>query len=88
MGAPVTFNVSRVQEYIPHGERVRGYTIEAWQDGDWTQIVRGTTVGHKKLDRFPEVTAQKVRLTITESRACLMISGFGLYYSPATGHGV
>ncbi len=80
-GAPATFNVSRVQEYIPLGERVRGYTIEAWQDGAWKEIVKGTTVGHKKLERFPDVTAQKVRLTVTESRACPLIAGFGVHYA-------
>ncbi|MGI6459540.1 MAG: alpha-L-fucosidase [Candidatus Hydrogenedentales bacterium] len=80
-GAPATFNVSRVQEYIPLGERVRGYTIEAWQDGAWKEVVTGTTVGHKKLERFPDVTAQKVRLTITASRACPLIAGFGLHYA-------
>ena len=81
LGAPATFNVSRVQEYIPLGERVRGYTIEAWQDGAWKEIVKGTTVGHKKLERFPDVTAQKVRLTVTESRACPLIAGFGVHYA-------
>ncbi len=81
LGAPATSNVSRVQEYIPLGERVRGYTIEAWQDGAWKEVVTGTTVGHKKLERFPDVTAQKVRLTITASRACPLIAGFGLHYA-------
>ncbi len=81
LGAPATFNVSRVQEYIPLGERVRGYTIEAWQDGAWKEVVTGTTVGHKKLERFPDVTAQKVRLTITAARACPLIAGFGLHYA-------
>ncbi|HQK76358.1 MAG TPA: discoidin domain-containing protein [Candidatus Hydrogenedentes bacterium] len=81
LGAPATFNVSRVQEYIPLGERVRGYTIEAWQDGAWKEIVKGTTVGHKKLERFPDVTAQKVRLTVTESRTCPLIAGFGVHYA-------
>ena len=87
LGAPATFNVSRVQEYIPLGERVRGYTIEAWQDGAWKEIVKGTTIGHKKLERFPEVTTPKVRLTITDARACPMIAGFGLHYAPRHGLG-
>jgi len=87
LGAPATFNVTRVQEYIPLGERVRGYTIEAWQDGAWKEIVKGTTIGHKKLERFPEVTTPKVRLTITDARACPMIAGFGLHYAPRHGLG-
>jgi hypothetical protein len=42
-------------------------------------------VGHKKLERFPEVTAQKVRLTVTEARACPTVAGFGLHYAPKHG---
>lgn len=46
----------------------------------WQEICSGTTIGHRKLDRFPKVTASKVRLTILESRACPTISGFGVHY--------
>jgi len=46
----------------------------------WQEICSGTTIGHRKLDRFPAVTASKVRLTILESRACPTICGFGVHY--------
>jgi alpha-L-fucosidase len=34
----------------------------------WKEIARGTTIGYKKLDRFPAVTANKVRLTVLAAR--------------------
>src|SRR5581483_12267095 len=46
----------------------------------WQEICSGTTIGHRKLGRFPAVTASKVRLTILESRACPTICGFGVHY--------
>ena len=78
----VTFNVSMVQEYIPLGQRVEEYSIEAWDGQDWKSIVSGTTIGHKKLDRFPDVTASKVRLRIHRAQESPLIRKFGLYRAP------
>jgi len=80
----VTFNVSLVQEYIALGQRVEEYCIEAWDGQTWKQIAEGTTVGHKKLDRFPDVTASKVRLTIAKSQTPPLILAFGLYQAPVS----
>ncbi len=77
--APVTFNVSRLQEQIALGQPVEGYRLEV-SDGDgWRTIVDGTTIGHKKLDRFARVTATRVRLTVTAALAPPAISEVGLY---------
>ncbi len=82
LGESVTFNVSLIQEYIALGQRVEEYRIEAWDGQDWKQISEGTTIGHKKLDRFPDVTTSKVRLTIVKSQASPLIRAFGLYRAP------
>ncbi|MBI5091341.1 MAG: alpha-L-fucosidase [Candidatus Hydrogenedentes bacterium] len=79
LGAPAVINRAMIQEYIALGQRVEAYTLEILNGTDWKEIVRGTTVGHKKLDRFPDVTASKVRLTITKSLACPAIRSFGVY---------
>lgn len=98
LGEPISFNASMVQEQIALGQRIEEYRIEAWncrpfpsenpdlptqRNGQkWTQIVAGTTVGHKKLDRFPVLTASKVRLTIVKSQAAPLLRSFGLYRVP------
>ena len=82
LGRSVSFNVSMVQEYIALGQRVEAYRIEAWDGQGWKSIVHGTTIGHKKLDRFSEVTARKVRLVIAQSRMAPHIRTFGLYSAP------
>ena len=83
LGGPVTFNVSMAQEYIPLSQRVEAYRLEAWDGQAWKVIAHGTTIGHKKLDRFPDVTASKVRLSIDKSLAPPLIRSFGLYHTPA-----
>jgi alpha-L-fucosidase len=82
LGEPVSFNVSMMQEYIALGQRVESYSLEAWDGQGWNTIDEGTTIGHKKLDRFPETTAGKVRLTIQRAQASPLIRSFGLYRAP------
>ena len=82
LGAPTRFNRSMIQEYLPLGQRVEAYAIDAWDGGEWRQVVAGTTVGHKRLDRFPDVTAARVRLTVEKAKACPAIRTFGVYCAP------
>jgi alpha-L-fucosidase len=79
LGSPATFNRAMIQEHIALGQRVEEYEIEAWDGAQWNEVVAGTTIGHKRLDRFADITANKVRLTVRKARACPVIRAFGLY---------
>lgn len=55
---PTTFDHVVIMEDIAHGERVRGYSLEALIDNNWKTIVdNGIAIGHKKIDKFDVVTA-------------------------------
>ncbi len=82
LGAPKTFNVAMLQEYIRIGQRIEQFSLEVLQGAEWKTIAQATTVGYKKLLRFEPVTARKVRLRITQSRLCPTLSAFGLFRSP------
>lgn len=77
---PKLFNVLNLQEYIQRGQRVEEFVLEAEQYGNWNEIVNGTTIGYKRLLKFPEVEAKKVRLRILSSRLNPQLSEIGLYY--------
>jgi beta-galactosidase len=79
LGSPREFNVVRTEEFIELGQRIAKYKVEAQTDGQWRQIADGATVGYRKLDRFPKVTASKVRLTIEEARGSPTIKSFGVH---------
>jgi len=79
-----TFNVAMLQEDITRGQRVEYFVIEARSGEVWDTIVRGTTIGYKRLLRFPAVKADEIRLSILSSRATPCISTFGLYLTPDT----
>ncbi|MBN1351589.1 alpha-L-fucosidase [candidate division KSB1 bacterium] len=78
-GHLATFNISMLKEKISLGQRVEAYRIDALADGAWLTIARGTTIGHKKLDRFQSITARKLRIVIEKSRACPTLKEIGIY---------
>jgi len=74
-----TFDVLSLQEAIRVGQRVEKFVLEYPDHGQWKEIASGTTIGYKRLFRFPPVTAQMVRLRILSSRLNPTIAEFGLY---------
>jgi len=81
-GRPTRFNRFLAQEYIRLGQRVKAFSIEALVNGQWQELAKGTTIGYKRIVSFPTVKATKVRLHITDAKACLVISNTGVYYAP------
>jgi alpha-L-fucosidase len=79
---PVAFDVVRVREYIPLGQRVEAVAVDAWSDGAWATVAEGTSIGNCRLMRTQSaVTTARVRLRITKSAACPVLSELGLYRS-------
>ena len=76
---PRRFNRILLQEYIPLGQRISSFTVEAEDGGTWKEIARGTTVGYKRILRIPETSAGKVRITVTGAKAVPVLSEAGLY---------
>ena len=75
-----TFNRVQLQEYIPLGQRVSAFSIEAQgEDGTWRTIAKETTIGYKRIVHVPVTTATSIRVNIEESEACPVINGFALY---------
>jgi hypothetical protein len=71
-----------LQEYIRAGQRVERFHIDSWNGTQWTPVAQGTTIGHKRLLRFPPVTAGKFRLVIDQSRTSPALASFGVYKAP------
>lgn len=75
-----TFNRVQIQEYIPLGQRVSAFSVEALEeDGQWKTIANETTIGYKRIVHVPVTTATAVRVNIEESLACPVINGFALF---------
>lgn len=71
---PTTINQFLVQEYIRLGQRVKAFTLEAFVGDEWQVVATGSTIGYKRILRFPTVETQKLRFTINEAKACPLLS--------------
>lgn len=74
-----TFNIVALQENIRVGQRIEKFKIEYWDGQKWELATEGTTVGYKRLLKFPAVTAKKVRINIISSRLNPTLSEVGFY---------
>lgn len=79
---PVAFNRFLVQEYIPLGQRVKSFTVDALVNGQWKKVTEGTTIGYKRILRFNKVKATKIRLTINDAKSSPLIANLGIYDAP------
>ena len=70
-----------LQEYIPLGQRISEFSVECKLSGteQWQEVCRGTTVGYKRIMRFPKVKASEVRVNIISSYACPLINNVAIY---------
>jgi len=64
LGRTVRAGIVRLEEDIVQGQRVARYAVHGTMDGAWRELCRGTTVGHRKLDRFDVVPVRRVRVTV------------------------
>ena len=82
---PITFNRALTMEWMNGGQRVQKYSIDVLTGGAWKTVAAAQAIGHKKIDSFPTVTADAVRLNILSSTDAAVIREFQLYRVDATG---
>jgi alpha-L-fucosidase len=84
---PTTFDHALTMEWLTDGQSIQKYEIQAWVNGGWKTLVSDEAIGHEKIDHFPRVTAQRVRLNILNSAGDARIREFELFslYAP-DGH--
>lgn len=80
----VSFNVVRLREHLPLGQRVDSTFFETWQDGGWVEFGSATSIGNCRLIRGPRVTTSRVRLRVTQAPVCPAISEVGLFAEPTS----
>ena len=68
-----------LMEKIERGERVRAFSVEALSGGAWRQVADGSCIGHKRILRFAETPAERLRLVVSASAGRPVIRDFSAY---------
>ncbi|MCW5942885.1 MAG: alpha-L-fucosidase [Fimbriimonadaceae bacterium] len=74
-GRPTTFDHVVLQEHIALGQRVRAFELLA----DGRPVGKGTTIGYKRIVRFPAARARRLTVRIVDARACPTLSTVSVY---------
>jgi len=82
MPRPITFNSAMMMEWLNDGQAIQRYRIEVWEGGAWKTVDSGEAIGHRKMDHFAPVTAERVRLHILSSVGTARIREFQLFRLP------
>ncbi len=76
---PATFDRAVIRQALPELQRIRKFAIEYEQNGRWIACYRGQDLEARLVVRFNPVSAQRVRLNITEATDGPTVSTFLLF---------
>ncbi|HEY5589955.1 MAG TPA: glycoside hydrolase family 29, partial [Paludibacter sp.] len=68
-----------IQEYIKLGQRVKGFKVYAWKNNNWLEVLKGSTIGYKRILKLEPIETEKVKIEITASKASPLISNIEVY---------
>ena len=76
---PVAIDRVTTMEWLDDGQHVEKYSIDVWTGSTWKTVAGAQAIGHEKIDRFPTVTASRIRLNILSSSQQAHIREFQVY---------
>ncbi len=79
---PTGINRILLQEFIALGQRVKAFRVSALVNGDWRELAKQTTIGYKRILRFPTVQATAVRVEITAAKGPPLLATVSLFKAP------
>ena len=68
-----------IKEDLRFSQRIERFAVEYRCGKGWKRVYEGTTVGYQKFCRLRPVTADEIRILITDSRVCPVLSHIALY---------
>jgi len=71
-----------LREDLLPGQRVARFHVEGFAEGAWRELLRGTTIGHKRVLRFPAGRLSRLRVVVDDARAEPQLARVELYRAP------
>ena len=63
-----------ISEYIALGQRVKAFEVDLFENGNWKNVAKETTIGHKRILKIEPTNASKIRIRITDAKAEVILS--------------
>jgi alpha-L-fucosidase len=79
---PEPVNHVILQEELNKGQRVLEYIVEGFIGGKWKELCKGSSVGNKRIDFFPVLLVEKIRVTFLKYKDTPQIKNFAVYNIP------
>ncbi len=79
LGSKKTVKYITLQEYIKLGQRVKSFAVYAWKNNNWVEVMKGTTIGYKRILKLEPIETEKVKIEISASKASPLISNVEVY---------
>lgn len=77
-----SFNTMMLQENILKGQRIEKFRVDYWDGQLWRTFAKATTIGYKRLLRFPEVYSDRIKIVIEQCRTNPTLSNIGVFKMP------
>jgi alpha-L-fucosidase len=78
---PPAFNIVRIREAIQLGQRIQAFALDVWENGAWTQVAEGTSIGSCRIVHLSTPRrASRLRLRVTQSPVCIALAELGVFY--------
>ena len=78
---PVEIGNIVLKENILRSQRIESFTVEARENGEYTEVYCGTVVGYKRIVPLKKLRTDGIRIRITDSRLEPTIAFLGIYES-------
>ncbi|MFZ9262959.1 MAG: alpha-L-fucosidase [Chitinophagaceae bacterium] len=76
----VEFDLIRLREFIPLGQRIESVEIASFENGAWKKIATATSIGAARIILLDSpVKSKKVKINIVSSPVCVTFSEIGFY---------
>ena len=80
-GKRVEINAVLLQEYVPLGQRIQSFAIDAHIEDTFDRVAQGVTVGNRRIVKFETVNTRRLRINL-DAKACPLISNIEVYRVP------
>lgn len=82
LAQPAAVNAVEARENLSLGQKIASWRFEYDRAGEWIPVVESATVGYRRIERFPDVTARRFRLVVTESKPGALVERVALRRAP------